>query len=75
MVDDNYGQVEQAGAPGRGGKPGRMLACDACRRAGHEDDMFVCGRCKVAVYCSKGCQRGAWRTHKALCSLVGQPET
>ncbi|KDQ06994.1 hypothetical protein BOTBODRAFT_70632 [Botryobasidium botryosum FD-172 SS1] len=34
----------------------------------------MCGKCKIAVYCSVGCQRSAWTTHKALCCSEDQHE-
>lgn len=36
----------------------------------HKDDgsaLDVCAGCGVAQYCSKLCQRAAWKTHKPLC--------
>ena len=29
--------------------------------------LFVCGRCKKAYYCERGCQRADWKTHKNEC--------
>ena len=28
----------------------------------------LCGRCKQVRYCSVGCQKGAWKAHKASCN-------
>ena len=29
---------------------------------------FVCSGCKVAVYCSRNCQKSDWRRHKPSCT-------
>jgi hypothetical protein len=29
--------------------------------------LSACSRCKVVVYCSKGCQKAAWPLHKHVC--------
>lgn len=29
--------------------------------------MLKCGKCKLALYCSKGCQKEHWRIHKEKC--------
>ncbi len=44
--------------------------CWACAKA--EDPqgnwkLLVCQRCRTAYYCSKECQRSAWKEHKAEC--------
>ena len=45
------------------------LPCEYCgfteAQIGHK--LKVCGRCKIAVYCSKSCQEKAWKTHKQMC--------
>lgn len=41
------------------------------RACGGEGATQLCGRCKTAVYCSKECQRAAWKRHKLWCGLVG----
>jgi hypothetical protein len=41
--------------------------CMGCRKAiGHK--YFICGMCKYAKYCGKGCQTKNWRRHRQYCS-------
>eukprot|EP00984_Skeletonema_dohrnii_P001757 scaffold586_cov112-Skeletonema_dohrnii-CCMP3373.AAC.3 len=28
---------------------------------------FYCSRCRLAIYCSRGCQKAHWRTHQIAC--------
>ncbi|GAQ82777.1 hypothetical protein KFL_001240080 [Klebsormidium nitens] len=68
---------EQAGVLGLGPPPERLLPllrCRKCSQPGCEKvesvagTFQVCGRCKTAVYCSKDCQKRAWKEgHKDLC--------
>jgi hypothetical protein len=30
----------------------------------------VCGGCRVARYCSRACQRAAWKQHKPVCQAI-----
>jgi hypothetical protein len=30
----------------------------------------ICGGCKVARYCGKGCQQPHWKQHKAVCKML-----
>lgn len=46
----------------------RRHACDQCLR--FTDKLAQCARCHEAVYCSRECQKAAWKTHKLIC---GQP--
>ncbi|KAK3100131.1 hypothetical protein FSP39_015179 [Pinctada imbricata] len=40
--------------------------CWACEKIG--DDFKVCGKCKIAKYCSRNCQRNDWKQlHKEIC--------
>ena len=44
----------------------------SCRHCGYtEAQVFrklkICGKCKMAVYCSESCQKKAWKTHKPMC--------
>ncbi|KAM0747468.1 hypothetical protein T439DRAFT_383113 [Meredithblackwellia eburnea MCA 4105] len=32
--------------------------------------MNRCSRCQISNYCSETCQKGDWRLHKAMCSLL-----
>src|SRR5258708_3387937 len=41
--------------------------CDNCREA--LANPMVCGRCKVAPYCNKECQKSHWKTHKQICCI------
>lgn len=45
-----------------------MAVCQGCQQ--EKPRVFKCGRCRSAQYCSKDCQRSAWRDHKQNC--VGQ---
>lgn len=29
----------------------------------------TCGGCRFANYCSRGCQKAAWKTHRAMCRM------
>mmetsp|Transcript_19762 Transcript_19762/g.38702 ORF Transcript_19762/g.38702 Transcript_19762/m.38702 type:complete len:360 (-) Transcript_19762:1389-2468(-) len=42
--------------------------CWACLKPSSEASLLRCSRCKVARFCSKGCQRTAWPTHKHECN-------
>ena len=44
-----------------------MFKCDACTTVISSSRLFKCADCKIVVYCSKECQRAAWRTHKKPC--------
>ena len=44
-----------------------MLRCDACETVISSSRVFKCADCKIVVYCSKDCQRAAWKTHKKPC--------
>ncbi|KAG2142218.1 uncharacterized protein EDB93DRAFT_1208843 [Suillus bovinus] len=42
--------------------------CAACgKEGGASVSLLTCSRCKVARYCSQGCQRGDWKRHKKSC--------
>ena len=32
--------------------------------------LYPCGGCREAVYCSKACQKKAWRDHKPACTVA-----
>ena len=40
-------------------------ACDYC--GGKSGDLKRCSRCKAVWYCSRNCQKDAWKTHKTRC--------
>jgi hypothetical protein len=44
--------------------------CYECEKP--STSMKTCGRCGKARYCSKHCQSGHWKTHKAACAAVEQ---
>ncbi|RLN90449.1 hypothetical protein BBJ28_00001296 [Nothophytophthora sp. Chile5] len=39
--------------------------CDQCYAP--NDKLFRCARCQDVLYCSRECQKAAWRLHKQLC--------
>ena len=39
----------------------------SCAVCGKSDGLKFCGGCKDRCYCSAGCQRSDWKTHKASC--------
>ncbi|KAK7185739.1 MYND finger [Paraphaeosphaeria sporulosa] len=48
--------------------------CSTCTRpppSGHS--LLRCSRCKRAYYCSRTCQKQAWKTHKADCDPTSSP--
>ena len=48
--------------------PVPAAACDRCKKKESADlKLLVCSRCKKAVYCSRECQKGDWKTHKLRC--------
>ena len=44
-----------------------VVRCDVC-----EDvcDPSYCAKCEKAKYCSKACQKTAWKTHKSVCVKI-----
>ena len=49
--------------------PTSNLTCEDCGLSEAQIDAKLkkCGRCKIAVYCSKNCQQKSWKTHKQMC--------
>eukprot|EP00584_Thalassiosira_punctigera_P015980 CAMPEP_0172561026 /NCGR_PEP_ID=MMETSP1067-20121228/91244_1 /TAXON_ID=265564 ORGANISM="Thalassiosira punctigera, Strain Tpunct2005C2" /NCGR_SAMPLE_ID=MMETSP1067 /ASSEMBLY_ACC=CAM_ASM_000444 /LENGTH=385 /DNA_ID=CAMNT_0013350975 /DNA_START=162 /DNA_END=1319 /DNA_ORIENTATION=+ len=46
----------------------QLLACGHCRKLETALGQFKeCTRCEKAVYCSRDCQRNAWKMHKKVC--------
>ena len=41
--------------------------CCTCGKEGTKASLSVCGRCRMANYCSPECQRQAWGAHKKEC--------
>lgn len=41
-------------------------SCNECGCAA--DQVMVCGGCRKVSYCSKECQKAAWKLHKAICT-------
>ncbi|KAM5543183.1 hypothetical protein V8D89_003057 [Ganoderma adspersum] len=39
--------------------------CDICCKG---NSKFQCGGCQAVVYCSRECQKAAWRSHKSMCA-------
>lgn len=42
-----------------------MQSCNNCYI--HDNNLFTCFKCKVAMYCSSNCQRADWKIHKSTC--------
>lgn len=49
------------------------VACWYCDKL-HEKKMPFCGRCKVATYCDRVCQKRHWPTHKHNCEPDAKPK-
>ena len=51
--------------------PTSNLTCEHCGLSEVQVDgkLKKCGRCKIAVYCSKSCQEKSWKTHKQMCEF------
>ena len=45
-----------------------------CCVCGSSENIQCCGNCKVARYCSKGCQREHWAHHSVYCGAIRQLE-
>lgn len=45
--------------------------CATCYR-GKERGLSLCSRCRCARFCSKECQRKAWKVHKPICTTLCQ---
>ena len=48
--------------------PGEAEHCDQCRATGGE--LMLCHGCKSVSYCSRDCQRLAWKAHKKVCRMI-----
>ena len=46
----------------------KTRTCQKCYK--QENKMTACGACKRIYYCSKECQKSAWKEHKSFCRMV-----
>ena len=44
-----------------------LFRCFLCQKEGRSPPLRRCSQCEVAYYCSKTCQWGHWKAHKAAC--------
>ena len=44
-----------------------MFTCFLCQKQGRSPPLRRCSQCEIAYYCSRTCQRGHWKQHKASC--------
>ena len=44
-----------------------LFTCFLCGKEGRSPSLRRCSQCEIAYYCSKTCQRGHWKKHKAAC--------
>ena len=49
-------------------RPERPTSCEECGTA--EVALRACGRCQLAWWCGKGCQKKAWPVHKQKCAAL-----
>ena len=45
----------------------QRITCFLCGKEGRSPPLQRCSQCDIAYYCSKTCQRGHWKKHKAAC--------
>ncbi|KAI1792264.1 hypothetical protein LXA43DRAFT_1133680 [Ganoderma leucocontextum] len=73
-----FGRHEEGGDPGASASHPHpepnvngttsVARCSRCRkRESSALKLLRCGRCRTALYCSKACQKGDWKTHKLQC--------
>jgi len=53
-------------APKSSDRRGAVYTCDHCKKSSTVK-LLVCSRCKKVAYCSKECQKTAWKAHKKTC--------
>ncbi|KAJ7731263.1 hypothetical protein B0H16DRAFT_1893416 [Mycena metata] len=47
-----------------------LTQCQYCHKSkGPGVTLKTCAACEVEIYCSKACQKSAWKTHKTKCAL------
>ena len=44
-----------------------LFTCFLCGKEGRSPPLRRCSQCEIAYYCSKTCQKGHWKQHKAAC--------
>ena len=49
----------------------KLIQCHHCKKHKERRSLFLCGRCKIAHYCSKECQRTDYLQHESLCKTLG----
>ncbi|KAI1784212.1 hypothetical protein LXA43DRAFT_1043341 [Ganoderma leucocontextum] len=52
--------------------PDDLSRCHHCGGGDRRSKLKRCGGCNTVMYCSKECQKEAWRTHKVGCRQQGQ---
>ncbi|KAH7096546.1 hypothetical protein BKA62DRAFT_719449, partial [Auriculariales sp. MPI-PUGE-AT-0066] len=57
---------------GKAAQPFERKECDHCNKVGHNS---LCSRCRTARYCSRECQRAAWKKHRPSCHSFGGSST
>ena len=60
-------EIEKKYRIGRFGVWERQMCLHCSRREEFESQFKVCSVCEMAKYCSRGCQKRHWSTHKANC--------
>ncbi|KAK6537119.1 hypothetical protein TWF694_011318 [Orbilia ellipsospora] len=50
-------------------REGTCGGCGTSKRADGDETLMKCARCKGIEYCSKECQKGDWKRHKADCQV------
>jgi len=48
--------------------------CSFCIAEVGRKNLMVCSRCRHARYCSKACQKEAWKSHKSVCKSVSETQ-
>ncbi|KAF7327112.1 MYND-type domain-containing protein [Mycena kentingensis (nom. inval.)] len=54
------------------GTSSKLVSCDnfvQCGKAARKKELQRCSGCLYVYYCSKECQRAAWKQHKPMCRL------
>jgi len=49
-----------------------LMPCHHCGKLKPRAELKKCARCKAARYCSKECQKAAWKYHQRVCMPVSQ---